>query len=1339
MRNGRRAGSLVDDDVRSSLDLLDGVIGEFDDGLTSSAESEVNHPRHSRNDINRYTDEEDEVKADFRSSRLSINDQIDDIFSQLTEEIYADEKTTNKVEVRQKSPTRNRFDPLPIPPTSKTHPPPIDRKKKPTSRNDNSANYKTQNTLTNDRPRPRQAQTDRQNFSLPQKYNRSDGVHGEVILYEDHNDTIRTNEKVVVDVHKNGDYVRQHPPPKPQKQKIHLKQSSIERNREAGKNNQQRKRDVTSQEHAVIQELREKVGDKQGKISKFSKSNKRSQSQQPERDRSEGNSNTRPQRNNYEDDRNSRDGNRRENRRYNSHSATRQLSPNSSVSQKSNPYESIHDSDSTRTGRQPNGSNRPSSKGSGDRRSQTKGNHQNRENYRRSRSLGPLENRENTSSQQRSRSRGPAQDYLNPSPEGYEADRSISRHRSQNREDTQHRTRDNANDRTRSKSRGRRDDEIRDRYRDQTNNLHQPRSRGPVEDISRRSRSHGRSPTRRYGFEDTKNKLIPPSPAEAQETIAKMLPRYPHGIPPERQRSMIDLRMSDEVKKSQRRSMAVGPLEDLPPHLRNHLMPAALKNSNNRTQIPSYIDEQLRFQHQMNIEAQRDQLLQRGFPVSHPLVSGEIPLHPELLGQLHFEIPSRTTLPLGPEDFRRFLPEMRRNGMQSAFPMGNSELAQMPTDLNDKSNKVVRQMSKKEQSFVSLPHKDAKKKDKQDNRSRSTDSQENKPRPFSMFQGGQGWLNSGFVKREGGADESKARQSQHDQQWFMKEREDLKSMPPIIMTDDFDKARKPSRNDKNRSSFGMILKDKFQKNPNMYFPDTRTPSKSPEFMETRNSKNDSLSDTDTLIHNMSEGSFEKGSTLSGGHSIGSNKSSRSSGKSSASHDSMNGTPRMIRRTDSITTPKEPINTSFIIPTNPSVILNKKTIRNYVPPESTNMLRNFEGNRQGLSPSKGYSKNQEPERGRERKTNEKKPETNLERKSSMEKLIDDFHRNLPPPAKNNEASIPFSDGDSMFSGSHLEHSLNSLSDKHSREKAFKIGTVNSQTSHWSVASSVASFDYHSVNSIDKSKKMSKSNNDLPSKRKTHDQLHNLPSLNEDDISPHGVRIPPEGASAESPENSVHRKKEKHDSEGNEDARKKTNSNMSHAQDAVSDLMKSSENDDELLMLRKLISEGRISGLNEKPPPFIPPTPPSKTSSNKKTEGQSPKTPSKQNQPRQYTQATKSGDRPRKNREAPKPPTQEFKSPPPTSEIKFISGRRINSVESINDDQSIPTRRSAKREPRSEGVQRSTSMHMPRDNSREESTKDAALAQLIADSTEKKFKINSLFKGMWKKKHYSFDLS
>jgi hypothetical protein len=35
----------------------------------------------------------------------------------------------------------------------------------------------------------------------------------------------------------------------------------------------------------------------------------------------------------------------------------------------------------------------------------------------------------------------------------------------------------------------------------------------------------------------------------------------------------------------------------------------------------------------------------------------------------------------------------------------------------------------------------------------------------------------------------------------------------------------------------------------------------------------------------------------------------------------------------------------------------------------------------------------------------------------------------------------------------------------------------------------------------------------------------------------------------------------------------------------------DDDDEFSHLRKLISEGRITGLNEKPPSFVPPTPPS----------------------------------------------------------------------------------------------------------------------------------------------------
>lgn len=44
----------------------------------------------------------------------------------------------------------------------------------------------------------------------------------------------------------------------------------------------------------------------------------------------------------------------------------------------------------------------------------------------------------------------------------------------------------------------------------------------------------------------------------------------------------------------------------------------------------------------------------------------------------------------------------------------------------------------------------------------------------------------------------------------------------------------------------------------------------------------------------------------------------------------------------------------------------------------------------------------------------------------------------------------------------------------------------------------------------------------------------------------------------------------------------------------------------------------------------------------------------------------------------------------------------------------------------------------ENKASKSGNDDALAQLIADSTERKFKLNSLFKGIWKKKQYSFDL-
>ena len=362
------------------MDLLDGVIGEFDDGLTSSAESEANQrlARHERNRARRgRSDMEEQVRPELRSSHLSINDQIDNIFSQLTQEIYNDEKVNKETKVRlSRSPTRNRFDPLPPPPTSstQTHPPPIDRKKKPAEK---KSSYKSAGhsrlqdtkTLTNDKPRPTRHKyvksSDRQNFSLPHEKMKNGKGNGEVILYEDH-EFSNTMEKVVAEVHKNADYSKQVPPPMPEKQRIHLKNSSIDRNKETSKSFLQRQqKNLSSQEAAVIQELREKVTDKQGKISKFD--NRRGRPQQ-----------------------------KRPGKRSETQSQPRHSSP-----QRNNLYESM---------------GAPGAPA--ERRMKP-----NREDYRRSRSMGPLDSRE---PRQRSRSRGGRDKVMSP-PSPAEAEETIAK------------------------------------------------------------------------------------------------------------------------------------------------------------------------------------------------------------------------------------------------------------------------------------------------------------------------------------------------------------------------------------------------------------------------------------------------------------------------------------------------------------------------------------------------------------------------------------------------------------------------------------------------------------------------------------------------------------------------------------------------------------------------------------------------------------------------------------------------------------------------------------------------------------------------------------------------
>ena len=475
--------------MRSSLDLLDGVIGEFDDGLTSSAESEANHrrPGHTRTNQRpgyeartngrpgqggRQTNQrpgEDKVRPELRSSHLSINEQIDDIFSQLTEEIYLDEKKIKENKIKlSRSPTRNRNDPLPPPPISgdsKQPPPPIDRKKKPFSPNRSSklsSKYQDNKTLTTDKPRSKTSGSksdNRHNHSLP--HDRSGGG-GEVILYEDHDFSNNTIEKVVADVHKTADYSKraQVPPPMPEKQKIHLK-NSIDRNRDTSKSFAERqKTNLSSQEAAVIEELKAKVTDKQGKISKFD-NNRQQRGRSKQRDDA---------------------GNMRPGKKQTRGSETRASprGPRVSSPQSSSQYVSMTD----------NRAHRRTSN--------------NREDYRRSKSMGPLESRDQSSPRH--------------VPRGHSPDRHVS---SGDRSRYNRQVQSNQ-DRSRSNARtGRHESFNVDRRRDERDN-----KREMFDD--RRDARRGRSQVRAghvSSHVSPGHLMSPPSPAEAEETIAKLLPR----------------------------------------------------------------------------------------------------------------------------------------------------------------------------------------------------------------------------------------------------------------------------------------------------------------------------------------------------------------------------------------------------------------------------------------------------------------------------------------------------------------------------------------------------------------------------------------------------------------------------------------------------------------------------------------------------------------------------------------------------------------------------------------------------------------------------------------------
>ena len=590
----------------------------------------------------------------------------------------------------------------------------------------------------------------------------------------------------------------------------------------------------------------------------------------------------------------------------------------------------------------------------------------------------------------------------------------------------------------------------------------------------------------------------------------------------------------------------------------------------------------------MNLEAHRDLLLRRGFPPSHPLVAGEIPIHPELMGHLHFEVPgNRTTLPLGQEDFARFMPEMQRRGMQSAFPVSTSDLLNF-----SEARQGKRKGGPKKEGVVRREGR---------NKERSRSSDPRAPRPRSMFAPSTHQWGEAPHTQTGEAGQAKGKE---EKPWFMKDIGDLQSLPHFTtrndsgIGDDLGKRPKLHREGQARSSFGMILKDKFQKNPNMYFPDTQ--SKSPDSMVKEKGKVEDWSDTDTLVHNMSEGSFDKDSGLSGGHSIvssGSNMSGESKGASSptAHH--------------SITTPKRPSNTAIVLSNNPSVILNKKTLRNYTPRESGNMLRQFEETRQTTP--------------------------------GLEKVF----------TEETEAA-----------------------------SKYKTSTATSRVSDWSMVSSAASFDYHPGQEEDRARVQDTW------------RAASLPAVDEVDDLAKGERVPPEGASAPKTPKAASTSQAKSANVTDKKDNVPSSKNADKGSNGVvNDLMEASENDDELIMLRKLLSEGRIAGLNEKPPSFKPPSPPSKPV---KPQAKKQKAPSPKPQERRRAEVSPArGDK----REAPRAPAEELKAPPPSDEVQFLGGRRIQSVENLHSEEvEVEVEggaggRGPSRGAGAEAVRRSTSMH------------------------------------------------
>ena len=246
--------------------MLDLVIGEFDDGLESEIEK----------------GDETQIKRNLKNKQnAAINDKIDHIFNELTQEIYVEQKR----ERRQKSPTRNVFDPLPAPPLAKgvgrgrEHLEGVRGKagkvdagnegvkgrgkswqeQERRGRGQQHDRRKRSDSCEDDRPPPGVVQAAKQSYLHKTK---TPETRAEVVLYNDEGQAAGGSEKVKVDVHN------------------HAAAAGSESSSGGGNRTKSpgvarpsppsQVPAVATKEKAVIKELREKVEGKQGKISKFS-------------------------------------------------------------------------------------------------------------------------------------------------------------------------------------------------------------------------------------------------------------------------------------------------------------------------------------------------------------------------------------------------------------------------------------------------------------------------------------------------------------------------------------------------------------------------------------------------------------------------------------------------------------------------------------------------------------------------------------------------------------------------------------------------------------------------------------------------------------------------------------------------------------------------------------------------------------------------------------------------------------------------------------------------------------------------------------------------------------